>query len=856
MKRWLGSLLLLSSMVLLTLRAWAGGLIVQTESFDVYDASRWAIGAVRGVPCEYDAYKVVPKNGFSPAGFPFEVTVASGTVPAGLKLYDEVVEDEETGGFVGMFGFCGTTTAPAGEYTMLLNVFVTGVQIQVPYTFTVREQTSFTGTYHAASTSLPIMTFGRGGEQMLTQKATADVTFVIQAGRMPTCTYTTTSGVDFWNIESQFNQNDANVTSDIVQCVVRDPKNGRTGIVTDGYTEMTSNDPSVPYREAEVALVIWDNGNCEAYADYGQKAYRYPYDEYYIYDEGSNIGPGASLGDVSYTSDNPDVPVSPYHTEVIGGVEWRYTVKNGVAQLYADPDVGFTCIPRDVRGEVLIPAMLGGCPVVSVPDAAFAGCSEITSLVIPEGITILYWAAFAECYGLVSVDLPQSLQTIGWEAFRNCRSLQTVRIPVGVTSVKGSAFIGCERAEFLFEGNPIVDVEAGAFPTRPGSYPKNCTLAWKTALAGQFTGVWNNLFMTMRLEYQTQVIGSIEWRYTVENGEAQLYAAPDIGFTCIPRETRGEVLIPAMLGGCPVVSVPDAAFAGCTEITSVTISEGVTMLYWAAFAECYGLTSVKLPQSLQTIGWEAFRNCRNLQVVCIPAGVTSVLDSAFTGCTSLMTVKLSCMPSIDVRDNALGPCKVGRYTKDVAKAWAGITEWHGLTVRPDALAPEEVPVASAPGSDALTKQETERVRLLIARELEDAAAKGVTAVQLTGTDDAVDACLALGIAPSMSVAGETLTAEFRLPKLEVLGFEPAAGVVRVKVVPAGNDEIRELPMTGSVRIIGAASLSDPMSPVLSLKLELGAYLGQDTIGELKASVNLSGYAFIRVEAGKVEDARK
>ncbi len=89
-----------------------------------------------------------------------------------------------------------------------------------------------------------------------------------------------------------------------------------------------------------------------------------------------------------------------------------------------------------------------------------------------------------------------------------------------------------------------------------------------------------------------------------------------------------------------VTSIGNQAFYLCSNLQSVTISNGVTSIGTYAFGECSDLESVTIPESVTSIGNSAFENCSALESVIIPNSVTSIGDYAFSGCSILQSVTI------------------------------------------------------------------------------------------------------------------------------------------------------------------------------------------------------------------------
>lgn len=154
------------------------------------------------------------------------------------------------------------------------------------------------------------------------------------------------------------------------------------------------------------------------------------------------------------------------------------------------------------------------------------------------------------------------------------------------------------------------------------------------------------------------------YTYEVSDGEATI-----IG---VDESISGAVTIPSTLGGYPVTAIGGYAFHLLTNLTSITIPEGVTNIGEYAFENCLNLTSITIPGSLKSIDSFAFRYCDKLTKVYItdlaswcniefdsspmggnlylnnelvtdlvvPDSVTRISSAAFCNCDSLVSVTI------------------------------------------------------------------------------------------------------------------------------------------------------------------------------------------------------------------------
>ena len=81
--------------------------------------------------------------------------------------------------------------------------------------------------------------------------------------------------------------------------------------------------------------------------------------------------------------------------------------------------------------------------VKSVYAEAFAGCTSLKSLDLPDSATDLGYCFCENCASLETVELSEKLRELPDRSFKNCASLFGVNIPYVLESVGDEAFCGC-----------------------------------------------------------------------------------------------------------------------------------------------------------------------------------------------------------------------------------------------------------------------------------------------------------------------------------------------------------------------------------------------------------------------------
>ena len=88
---------------------------------------------------------------------------------------------------------------------------------------------------------------------------------------------------------------------------------------------------------------------------------------------------------------------------------------------------------------------------------------DITSVIIPDGVTEIGSSTFEQCYKLVSVNIPNSVTSIGERAFYYCLAMTSITIPNGITVIKSGTFYGCTGLTSITIPNSVTSIESSAF---------------------------------------------------------------------------------------------------------------------------------------------------------------------------------------------------------------------------------------------------------------------------------------------------------------------------------------------------------------------------------------------------------
>ncbi len=259
-------------------------------------------------------------------------------------------------------------------------------------------------------------------------------------------------------------------------------------------------------------------------------------------------------------------------------------------------------------GLTMLESVTLGDSIHTIYDYAFRGCTNLKSVKLPANLTAIRFGAFYGCTGLSSIELPEMLESIGGSAFSGCVNLTSITIPQNVTTISDNAFKDCVKLKEV-QNLSELDIVVGSTEHGGVAY------------------------------YAVSVYG--------EDGESAYVTTPD-GFKFISDGENAvlcdyvgeatELQLPALYNGEPY-AIGDGAFYNRSDITAISIPEGILSIGSYAFYGCTAMSgTVTMPATQTVVKPYTFYNCNALNGVVLAATTEQIGDYAFYGCSALTEV--------------------------------------------------------------------------------------------------------------------------------------------------------------------------------------------------------------------------
>lgn len=266
-----------------------------------------------------------------------------------------------------------------------------------------------------------------------------------------------------------------------------------------------------------------------------------------------------------------------------------------------------------------------GAGVKYIEPGAFKGCTALTNIEIPfttqrigSGIAYLYFGGvFEDCLNLLAVTfsynltdkLPQ-LSRVGDNTFKNCINLPRIDFPYSTTYIGYDAFLRCTSLKHIEWGGPNkLSIGQMDFTGVPLS---RMVCHGNISISNNDLQKLSNLVEVRYDSYATQI------------DYGQFKNMPSLAKVHLEK----------------VKKIDYFAFAGCTGLKDLTLSNELEEIGSYSFQNCSSLEKVEIPQNVKSIMDYAFNGCKNVSEIKLNVGLEKVYNGAFRGCHGIRDLTL------------------------------------------------------------------------------------------------------------------------------------------------------------------------------------------------------------------------
>ena len=142
---------------------------------------------------------------------------------------------------------------------------------------------------------------------------------------------------------------------------------------------------------------------------------------------------------------------------------WRVAVEEGNPVYHS----GIGCIIETASKTLVLGCQYSGIPadgsVTSIGAYAFAGCTSLKEITIPDSVISIGDYSFCDCVTLKTVKIGKGVESIGDYAFDECNHLQKVEMSDSILEIGERAFRRCVRLKKIVIPNSLKRIGYRAF---------------------------------------------------------------------------------------------------------------------------------------------------------------------------------------------------------------------------------------------------------------------------------------------------------------------------------------------------------------------------------------------------------
>lgn len=223
--------------------------------------------------------------------------------------------------------------------------------------------------------------------------------------------------------------------------------------------------------------------------------------------------------------------------------------------------------------------------LTSIESGAFNGCTNLKTVIVPEGVETIADDAFKGCTELLTVSLPDGLTKIGSSAFQSASKLFAIRLPETLTEIESFAFRYCSSLRSVVLPANIQKLGAQTF---------------------MLTGL-NTLNIPAKVTSvgETAVCGSSLLSVSVASGNTKYNSADNCN--AIINSSTHE-----LISGSKYAKIP----------------EGVLKIGNYAFAY-QTIDELEIPSTVESIGFAAFTQTQLKSIVCVGTTPPTLESNSF-----------------------------------------------------------------------------------------------------------------------------------------------------------------------------------------------------------------------------------
>lgn len=274
--------------------------------------------------------------------------------------------------------------------------------------------------------------------------------------------------------------------------------------------------------------------------------------------------------------------------------------------------------------DVVVPdTMDEGVPVKRLGTQLLAGSETLTSVVVPDSVTILDVGALSYDNNLSEITLSSNLINIGWNAISSNDALTELTIPASVCIIDSYAVSGCYALKkIVFEGAcPLIGSEAFVMLS------DDVVIYVPDDQIEEYKKVFeeNNKNLNIQPSGKPAVLYSAEDYLDTENLTFDAETGSITGYNGM--NTR--LTIPESIDGVPVKAIGKRALWEDPLLGYVTLPEGLEYVGEDAFSITDTLKYVEFPSTLKTIDKKGFSSYRGFRLD-LPDSLEYIGEEAFS----------------------------------------------------------------------------------------------------------------------------------------------------------------------------------------------------------------------------------